>query len=116
MKRLLAALSASVLTTACFTAVSSVSADAQSVYSVIGSNSGGAHLRSAPSTAGYSIAYFGNGQRLWMICWVDGQTVSPPSADYTSSRWFLVDSVDPNGFRGYIHSSLVDNQRSAPHC
>jgi uncharacterized protein YraI len=81
--------------------------------SVIGSNSGGANVRSCASTTCGSYGYLTNGTGVSMICWVDNQWVYPPSSDYASPRWFKANT--PVGV-GYIHSSLVENQTSVGHC
>ena len=47
-----------------------------------------------------------------MVCWIDSQNVSPPKSDYISSRWFKINSPAT----GYVHSSLIENQVSTPHC
>jgi hypothetical protein len=93
------------------TAVSATSATAAGSY--IGSNSGGANVRSCASTSCGSYGYLRNGTGVSMLCWVDSQWVSPPNSDYTSNRWFLVSS--PVG-TGYVHSSLVENQTAVGHC
>ncbi|MEU4806215.1 hypothetical protein [Actinosynnema sp. NPDC023587] len=81
--------------------------------SYIGSNSGGAHLRTCPTTSCGSIAYMGNGTGVTMQCWLDSQHVSPPASDYGSARWFRLST--PWG-TGYTHSSLVEGQTSVGHC
>jgi hypothetical protein len=84
-------------------------------YSYIGSNSGGANARSCSSTACSFRFYLYNGRAVQMICWRDGQVVSPPNSDYTSGRWFLVATTD-SGARGFVHSSLIEGQVSVRRC
>jgi uncharacterized protein YraI len=79
----------------------------------IGSNSGGANVRSCPNTTCTSYGYLSNGTPVTMLCWVDSQWVDPPKSDYSSARWFLLST--PVG-TGYTHSSLVENQASVGHC
>lgn len=81
--------------------------------SVIGSNSGGANVRTCGNTACATKGYLGNGTGVTMICWTDSQWVYPPQSDYASPRWFY--SSTPVG-NGYIHSSLVENQTGVGHC
>ncbi|MEV8374730.1 hypothetical protein AB0P21_18455 [Kribbella sp. NPDC056861] len=78
----------------------------------IGSNSGGANVRTCANTGCASVAYLGNGRAVTMVCWIDSQWVSPPQSDYGSARWFRISS--PAG--GYVHSSLVESQVSTPRC
>lgn len=81
---------------------------------VIGSNSGGANVRTCPNKdTCASIGFLGNGTNVTMLCWIDAQVVSPPFSDYSSQRWFRVAS--PVG-TGYVHSSLVENQVSVGRC
>jgi len=91
------------------------SASATAAYgpSYIGSNSGGANVRTCPNTGCGAIAYLGNGTAVTMLCWVDAQYVAPPQSDYGSARWFRIAS--PGG-TGYTHSSLVENQTSVGAC
>ncbi|MEU5693067.1 hypothetical protein [Actinosynnema sp. NPDC020468] len=88
-------------------------APANAAGSYIGSNSGGANVRTCPSTTCGSLGYLGNNTGVTMQCWIDNQWVYPPSSDYASNRWFR--SATPVG-TGYLHSSLVENQTSVPHC
>ncbi|WP_328992884.1 SH3 domain-containing protein [Kribbella sp. NBC_01245] len=81
----------------------------------IGSNSGGANMRTCPNTGCARVLYLGNGSEVYMLCWTDAQTVSPPNSDYTSSRWFKIGLYYDNR-TGYVHSSLVENQSSVGHC
>lgn len=84
-------------------------------YSLISSNSGGANLRAAATMNSTSYEYLGNGTEVMMICWITGQTVSPPNSNYTSNRWFKVEpAYDPT--IGYVHSSLVIDQASVGEC
>ncbi|GLY22253.1 hypothetical protein [Micromonospora sp. NBRC 101691] len=78
----------------------------------IASNSGGANIRSCTSLSCGSNGYYGNGTTVTMVCYKDGDWVNPPNSDYSSNRWFKVNSPTT----GYIHSSLVDNQVSTPRC
>ncbi|GLZ29151.1 hypothetical protein Lesp02_13410 [Lentzea sp. NBRC 105346] len=91
------------------------SADVHALYgpSYIGSNSGGANLRTCPNTGCSVIAYNPNGTLVTMQCWTDTQWVYPPASDYASPRWFRI--ATPRG-TGYTHSSLVENQTSVGHC
>jgi hypothetical protein len=81
--------------------------------SYIGSNSGGANVRTCGYLSCASIGYLSNGTGVTMLCWGDYQWVNPPLSDYGSARWFL--SATPVG-TGFIHSSLVENQTVVPHC
>jgi hypothetical protein len=84
-------------------------------WSLISSNSGGANLRASATTNSAAKEYLGNGTEVLMICWTTGQTVSPPSSNYTSNRWFKVEpAYDPT--IGYVHSSLVIDQASVRAC
>jgi hypothetical protein len=84
-------------------------------FSLISSNSGGANLRAAPTMNSKSYEYLGNGTLVLMICWITGQTVSPPNSNYTSNRWFEVEpEYDPTV--GYVHSSLVTDQANVREC
>jgi len=85
-------------------------------YSVVGSNSGGANLRYTSSIYSPSLGYYRNGQRVWMICWKDSQWLVPPASDYSSGRWFYIEIDNIGHARGWMHSSLVENQRVAPAC
>lgn len=78
----------------------------------IGSNSGGANVRSCANTGCGSVAYLSNGTTVTMVCYTDTQWVYPPSSDYASNRWFKINS--PN--TGYVHSSLIESQVSTPAC
>ncbi|MDR7327334.1 MULTISPECIES: SH3 domain-containing protein [Catenuloplanes] len=107
---------ASLTTTAVLATVLATAAPALAWTSYIGSNSGGANVRTCASTGCPPIssgAYLYNGQGVDMLCWTDNQWVSPPNSDYSSNRWFLVNS--PVG-TGYVHSSLVEGQRSVGRC
>jgi uncharacterized protein YraI len=79
----------------------------------IGSNSGGANVRTCPNTSCSAVRYLYNGTPVTMYCWVDSQWVYPPASDYSSPRWFRISG---GGATGYAHSSLVENQSSVPHC
>jgi hypothetical protein len=93
------------------TTASSASAS-YSGESTISSRSGGAWLRAQPNTGSYGIEYLGNGTHVLMLCWIDAQWAT---GNYSSNRWFRVEpAYDPNV--GYVHSSLVANQVSVPHC
>jgi hypothetical protein len=84
-------------------------------YSLIESNSGGANLRANDTMNSTSYEYLGNGTEVLMICWITGQTVSPPNSNYTSNRWFEVEpEYDPTV--GYVHSSLVTDQATVGEC
>lgn len=84
-------------------------------FSVISSNSGGAWLRAGATMNSQGKEYLGNGTEVLMICWVTGQTVSPPNSNYTSNRWFEVEpAYDPTV--GYVHSSLVIDQANVREC
>jgi hypothetical protein len=84
-------------------------------FSLISSNSGGANLRAAATMNSKSYEYLGNGTKVLMICWITGQTVSPPNSNYTSNRWFEVEpEYDPTV--GYVHSSLVIDQANVREC
>lgn len=79
----------------------------------IGSNSGGANVRSCPNTGCTAYTWLPNGTSVTMLCWTDAQLVGPPNADYWSQRWFRI--AGP-GVVGYTHSSLVENQTSVGAC
>ena len=84
-------------------------------FSVISSNSGGANLRAAATMNSTSYEYLGNGTEVLMICWITGQSVSPPNSNYTSNRWFKVEpEYDPT--IEYVHSSLVIDQATVGEC
>ncbi len=78
--------------------------------------SGGANLRSGPATSYRSLGYLTDATRLHMKCYLDAQPVSPPQSNYTSARWFLVDTLALGGSVGYVHSSFVANQTETPPC
>jgi hypothetical protein len=81
-------------------------------WATIRSNSGGAWLRAQPTTASYGQEYLGNVTSVLMICWIDAQWAT---GNYSSNRWFRVEpAYDPAV--GYVHSSLVANQVTVPHC
>jgi hypothetical protein len=84
-------------------------------YSLISSNSGGANLRASSTMGSTSYEYLPNGTEVLMICWVTGQTVSPPNSNYTSNRWFKVEPAYDFTV-GYVHSSLVIDQATVPAC
>ncbi len=84
-------------------------------FSVISSNSGGANLRAGATTNSTSYEYLGNGTEVLMICWITGQSVSPPNSNYTSNRWFKVEPEYDFDI-GYVHSSLVIDQATVPEC
>jgi uncharacterized protein YraI len=94
-------------------ALATGAAPASAAGSYIGSNSGGANVRTCPSTGCGSLGYLGNGAGVSMQCWADYQWVYPPSSDYSSNRWFRVSSSVGTGF---VHSSLVENQSSVGRC
>jgi uncharacterized protein YraI len=99
-----------------FAAIFATSSPAFAWTSYIGSNSGGANVRTCASTNCPRInrdAYLKNNQGVDMVCWTDNQWVSPPDSDYSSNRWFLVNS--PVG-TGFVHSSLVEGQRTVYRC
>jgi hypothetical protein len=91
------------------TVMSASPASAASSY--IGSNSGGANVRACPNTGCFRKTWLPNGTSVNMQCWIDSQWVYPPNSDYASPRWFRI-----SGYEGYVHSSLVENQTSVPHC
>jgi uncharacterized protein YraI len=94
-------------------ATTAAPASAGTLASYIGSNSGGANLRTCPNTGCAAIAYMPNGTGVTMLCWIDSQWVSPPASDYGSARWFRLST--PWG-TGYTHSSLVEGQTAVGHC
>lgn len=98
--------------TACVGAVALSGTPALAAGPYIGSNSGGANVRTCPNTGCGSVAYLGNGTGVTMVCWTDAQWVYPPQSDYGSPRWFRINSPA----NGYVHSSLVENQVSTPRC
>jgi hypothetical protein len=81
--------------------------------SYIGSNSGGANVRSCPNTGCGSYGWLSNGTGVTMLCWTDAQWVYPPNSDYASPRWFRVST---RVGVGYTHSSLVENQTAVGQC
>ena len=91
-------------------------ASAGNFVSYVSSNSGGANLRACPSTNCRSLGYMRNGVKLDMVCWTDSQWVYPPNSNYASPRWFRVWTYALGASGGYVHSSLVANQTSVPHC
>ena len=78
----------------------------------IGSNSGGANVRTCASMGCGSVAYLTNNTTVTMVCWTDGQWVNPPDSDYGSARWFKINSPA----NGFVHSSLIESQVSTPRC
>jgi hypothetical protein len=84
-------------------------------YSLIESNSGGANLRASATMNSTSYEYLGNGTEVLMICWTNGQSVSPPNSNYTSNRWFKVEP-EYDFTIGYVHSSLVTDQATVGEC
>ncbi len=112
-KALLVAVAASA--TALLMSAPQASADVSAFYgpSYIGSNSGGANLRTCGNTSCTAIGYNSNYTSVTMLCWADTQWVYPPQSDYASPRWFRIAS--PAG-TGWTHSSLVENQTSVGHC
>lgn len=83
--------------------------------SVISSNSGGAWWRAAPNLSGQKMNYLSNGTKVHMDCWTTGQNVSPPDSNYTSDRWFRVQTPYVSGSY-YVHSSLVAKQTTVGRC
>lgn len=77
---------------------------------------GGANLRSGPATSYGSLGYLTDAMHVHMKCWLDTQPVSPPQSNFTSGRWFLVDTLALGGSVGYVHSSFVANQIETPPC
>jgi hypothetical protein len=111
MNRYLAAAAVGVVAVGALTLAPGRSAQAAG-WAMIRSTSGGAWLRVQPTTASYGQEYLGNGTSVLMICWVDAQWAT---GNYSSNRWFEVEpAYDPAV--GYVHSSLVANQVSVPHC
>jgi uncharacterized protein YraI len=102
-----------ILTAAAAAIVAVAASPAQAASSYIGSNSGGANVRTCPSMGCSSLGFLGNNTGVTMLCWVDYQWVYPPNSDYASNRWFF--SSTPVGV-GYIHSSLVEGQTVVGHC
>jgi len=84
-------------------------------FSLISSNSGGANLRAGDTTGSTRLEYLPNGTEVLMICWITGQTVSPPNSNYTSNRWFKVEP-EYDFTIGYVHSSLVIDQANVGEC
>ncbi|WP_194822565.1 hypothetical protein [Micromonospora sp. S-DT3-3-22] len=83
----------------------------------IGSNSGGAWLRSAAYLGDqYKVRYVNNNTAVTMVCWVDTQWVYPPDSDYASNRWFKVDVPSVGVYKAYVHSSLVESQVGVGRC
>jgi SH3-like domain-containing protein len=80
--------------------------------SYIGSNTGGANARRCASTNCKVFFYLKNGRPVNMICWIDAQYIV---GDYGSQRWFDVQTLD-SGARGFVHSSLVENQTNVRVC
>ncbi len=83
--------------------------------SYISSNSGGAILRTCPSTGCTARAWLPNGRNVDMICWTDAQWAN---GNYWSNRWFKVTAEGGSyyNYTGYVHSSLVASQTSVPRC
>ena len=105
-------LRASIVAAAATAAVALGAASALAASPKIGSNSGGANIRTCASMGCGSKGWYVNGTTLTMVCWKTGQWVNPPDSDYGSDRWFKVN----NPTEGFIHSSLVDNQVATPVC
>jgi hypothetical protein len=109
LARGVAALALAVGATGVTTMVGAAPASAAGSY--IGSNSGGAWVRTCASMSCFQKTWLTNGTPVTMQCWLDGQWVNPPNSDYGSARWFRI-----SGYEGYVHSSLVERQTSVPHC
>ena len=86
---------------------------AQAAY--IWSRSGGAYIRSQPSTYAGSYGYFGNGTGLYLHCYVDAQWAY---GNHWTNRWFRVNvpSYRYGSPAAYIHASLVANQYGVRRC
>lgn len=111
MNRYLATAAVGVVVSTALVAGPAVPAQAAG-WATIRSASGGAWLRAQATTASYGQEYLGNGTSVLMICWVDAQWAT---GNYASNRWFEVEpAYDPAV--GFVHSSLVANQVSVPHC
>ncbi len=106
------AMQAGILATATAGVMVLAAQPAQAAGPYIGSNSGGANVRTCASTGCAPVAYLGNGTGVTMVCWIDSQWVYPPNSDYATNRWFRINSPA----NGYVHSSLVEGQVSTPRC
>lgn len=78
--------------------------------SYVWTSGGWSNVRGCASTACSVKFSLANGSSVWMLCWTDGQWAY---GNYGSNRWFYIWSANRTG---YIHSSLVYNQASAPRC
>ncbi|MDX2544573.1 hypothetical protein ACOT81_35495 [Streptomyces sp. WI04-05B] len=83
--------------------------------SYISSNTGYAHVRAGATTNSAIIGTAPNGRMADMMCWKDGDWAQ---GNYWTNRWFYstVQSNGTNNWIGYVHASLVANQKTVPHC
>lgn len=83
--------------------------------SYISSNTGYAYVRTGATTNSGIIGTAPNGRMVDMMCWQDGDWAQ---GNYWSNRWFYstVQSNGTNNWIGYVHASLVADQKSVPHC
>ncbi|MGW0854192.1 hypothetical protein [Streptomyces sp. NPDC002690] len=83
--------------------------------SYISSNSGQAYVRGAATTNSAILGIAPNGRLVDMMCWKTGEWAN---GNYWTDRWFYstVQSNGTNNWNGYVHASLVANQKSVPRC
>jgi hypothetical protein len=69
----------------------------------------GANGRVQPTMSASAMGWYGAGSQVIMVCWLDAERVEPPTARYSSRRWFVV-QTPTGGWRTWVHSSWVDHQ------
>jgi len=87
-------------------AVLTQASPAAAASSYIGSNSGGANVRSCPNTGCASYGYLPNGTGVTMLCWIDSQWGLP--AEFRLRLAALVPAVHPGGHR--LHPLLAGRE------
>jgi hypothetical protein len=97
-------------TAALATALLTFGGTAVASASNIASDSGTANVRTCGSISCAVVdgGTLYNGTGVNMTAWCDSEWVDPPNSDYSSDRWFKIDSP----VAGWVHSSLVDNQQT----
>ncbi|MFF9064165.1 hypothetical protein ACF09E_02280 [Streptomyces sp. NPDC014891] len=83
--------------------------------SYISSNSGQAYVRTQATTNSAIIGTAPNGRMVDMMCWKTGQWAT---GNYATDRWFYstVQSGGTNNWIGFVHASLVADQKTVPRC
>ncbi|MDX2936120.1 hypothetical protein [Streptomyces ipomoeae] len=83
--------------------------------SYVSSNTGYAHVRGDATMNSAILGTAPNGRMVDMMCWKDGQWAQ---GNYWTNRWFYstVQSNGTNNWIGYVHASLVANQKTVPRC